>query len=85
MVSPEPTRTCGFDRDTRQTPAARSRTSNRVELTRDQHEAVRIRIGQRPQDDAIHGAEDGRVRADPERERDDGDERETGLATERTG
>ena len=46
----------------------------------DEHEARRIAIRQRPQQDAVEQREDGAVDADPERERQDDEQREPGPA-----
>ena len=42
----------------------------------DQHEAPRVGKRQRPEQDGVDDAEDGRVRADPETQREHGDEGE---------
>jgi len=51
-------------------------------LFAEQHELVRRRDGQRPEDDGIEQAEDRRVPADPQREREDGYRSESGVAPE---
>ena len=48
----------------------------------DHHEAIGIRIGQRPQEHGVHDAEDRAVRTDAERKRNDGDRCEPGRARE---
>ena len=44
------------------------------------HELLRLGIGQRPQEDGVDHAEHRGVRADAERQRQDRDEAEAGLA-----
>ena len=46
------------------------------------NEAIRLRIRQRPQKHAVHDAEDRAGGADPERQREDGDDREAGRLSE---
>jgi hypothetical protein len=45
------------------------------ELARDVDQALRLRISKRAQDDSVHHREDGGVRADPQSQRQDGDNR----------
>src|SRR3989449_1926305 len=51
----------------------------------DLDQPVRSRVRQRPEQNAVDRAEDGRVRADAEGEREHGDEREAGAFGERAG
>ena len=46
----------------------------------DAHQLLGMRIGERPQKDAVHQAEDGGVRANTERQREDGDRRKSRIA-----
>ena len=52
------------------------------ELARDEHELLGVRIAERSQDDAVDDAEDRGVGADAQREREHGDERESGNAAQ---
>ncbi len=47
------------------------------------HNSIRLWVGKRMEQHAIHRAEDGRIRADPERQRHKGDNRETRTFRER--
>jgi hypothetical protein len=47
----------------------------------DADQAIRLGIGQRPQQDAVDDAEDGGVGADAERDGQDGDDRKSGGVT----
>ncbi len=48
--------------------------AERRELARDEHEPARLGVAERPQHHPVHHAEDGRVGANPERQRQDGDD-----------
>ena len=52
-------------------------------LQPDAHQPLRLAKGKRPKHDAVDDAEDRGRRADPEREGEDGDEREAGALGER--
>jgi hypothetical protein len=51
----------------------------------DRHDAFRLRVGERPEQDRVHHAEDRGVRTDSERQRTDGQQRERRLTAQRAG
>ena len=62
--------------------AATSASSRRGEVVRHRQEPSRIRVGKRPQEDAVDDAEDRGVGADAERQRRHGDGGEAGVRGE---